>query len=26
MDLQELGCRCVDWIEWLTLGTGGGHL
>jgi len=27
MDLQEVGCRGMDWIELaLRIGTGGGHL
>jgi hypothetical protein len=25
MDLQEVGCGGMDWIEWLRIGTGGGH-
>jgi hypothetical protein len=26
MDLQEVGCGDTDRIEWLRIGTGGGHL
>ena len=26
MDLQEVGCGGVDWIELTQVGTGGGHL
>jgi len=26
MDLQEIECGGMDWIDWLTKGTGGGHL
>jgi hypothetical protein len=26
MDLQEVGCENKDWIDWLRIGTGGGHL
>ena len=26
MDLQEVGCGCMDWMRWLRIGTGGGHL
>jgi hypothetical protein len=26
MDLQEVGCGSMDWIEWLRIGIGGGHL
>jgi hypothetical protein len=26
MDLQEVGCRGMDWIELAQGGTGGGHL
>jgi hypothetical protein len=26
MDLQEVGCGCVDWIGLLRIGTGGGRL
>jgi len=26
MDLQEVRCGGVDWISWLRIGTGGGHL
>jgi len=26
MDLQEVGCGGMDWIEWLRTGTVGGHL
>jgi len=26
MDLQEMGCGGMDWIERLRIGTGGGHL
>jgi hypothetical protein len=26
MDLQEVGCGGVDWIELARIGTGGGHL
>ena len=26
MDLQEVGCGGMDWLEWLGIGTGGGHL
>jgi hypothetical protein len=26
MDLQEVGRGCEDWIGWLRIGTGGGHL
>jgi len=25
MDLQELGCGCMDWIELLRIGKGGEH-
>jgi len=26
MDLREVGCGGMDWIEWFRIGTGGGHL
>ena len=26
MDLQEVGCGGMDWIELVKVGTGGGHL
>jgi len=26
MDLQEVGCRYMDWIAWPMIGTGGGRL
>ena len=26
MDLQDVGCGSMDWIELLRIGTGGGHL
>jgi hypothetical protein len=26
MDLQEVGCGCMDWIDLIRIGTGGGHL
>ena len=26
MDLQEVGCGGMDWIDCLRIGTGGGHL
>jgi hypothetical protein len=26
MDLQEVGCGDMDWIEWLRMQTGGRHL
>jgi hypothetical protein len=26
MDLQEVGWMDMDWIIWLRIGTGGGHL
>jgi len=26
MDLQEVGCAAMDWIELFRIGTGGGHL
>ena len=26
MDLQEVGAGCGDWLSWLRIGTGGGHL
>ena len=26
IDLQEMGCEGMDWIGWLRIGTGGGHL
>jgi hypothetical protein len=26
MDLQEVGCGDVDWIELVLIGTGGSHL
>ena len=26
MDLQEVGCDGMDWIELARIGTGGGHL
>jgi hypothetical protein len=26
MDLQEVGYGGMDWISWLRIGTGGGHL
>jgi hypothetical protein len=26
MDLQEVGCGGMDWMSWLRIGTGGGHL
>jgi hypothetical protein len=26
MDLQEVECGGVDWIERISIGTGGGHL
>jgi len=26
MNLQEMGCEGVDWIELARVGTGGGHL
>ena len=26
MDLQEVGGGCGDWMDWLRIGTGGGHL
>jgi hypothetical protein len=26
MDLQEVGGGCGDWMAWLRIGTGGGHL
>jgi len=25
-DLQEVGCGDMDWMIWLRIGTGGGHL
>ena len=25
-DLQEVGCEDIDWMNWLIVGTGGGHL
>jgi hypothetical protein len=26
IDLHEMGCGGMDWIEWLRIGTVGGHL
>jgi len=26
IDLQEVGCGGMDWIEWLKIGAGGEHL
>ena len=26
MDLQEVGCGGMDWIQLIRIGTGGGHL
>jgi len=26
LDLQEVGFRDMDWIDWHRIGTGGGHL
>ena len=26
MDVQEVGCGFMDCIDWLRIGTGGGHL
>jgi hypothetical protein len=26
MDLQEVGYGAMDWMSWLRIGTGGGHL
>jgi len=26
MDLQEVGSGGMDWMSWLRIGTGGGHL
>ena len=26
MDLQEMGCGAMDWIELAQIGRGGGHL
>jgi hypothetical protein len=26
MDLQEVGCGCMDWSSWLRIGRGGGQL
>ena len=26
MNLQEVGCEGMDWVEFIRIGTGGGHL
>jgi len=26
IDVQDVGCGCMDWIELFQIGSGGGHL